>query len=369
MDYSLDEQQRDVRDLAQEILASRVTADRLTELEASDNWFDTGLWGDLAQAGLIGIAIPEDQGGSGAGFVELCLVIEEIARVAAHLFLVESATAALAITRFGTDALRDALVRPFCAGDLLLSSAITVDGVASRGLSAREVSGTWQVTGELSHVPLLDKTARVLVAASDDAGNRGIFLLDPTTAGITVTAQSSIDRRPRWQLAAAAGVAVPAADVLIAPGSPAEEAEACIRDWTLVARCMTQLGHSEAALDMTASYVSERRQFGRPIGSFQAVAHRAANAYIDVLGIRLTAWRAAWLVGRGTPDAEATAIAGWWASDAATRVVEAAMHLHGGLSVDMDYPLHRHYLAVKQCELALGGPSRRMLELGDLIGA
>jgi alkylation response protein AidB-like acyl-CoA dehydrogenase len=368
MDYSLDEQQRDVRDLAHEILTRRVTAARLTELQTSGDWFDAGLWRELAQAGLVGIAIPEEHGGSGAGLVELCLVIEQTARVAAHLFLVESATAALAVSRFGTAAMRDALVRPFCAGEVLLTSAVTVDGAASRGLSARDVSGTWHVTGELSHVPLLDRAARVLVEASDDAGNRGIFLLDPTTAGITVTAQSSIDRRPRWHLAAA-GVAVPAADVLIAPGSPVDQAHAWIRDWTLTARCINQLGHSEAALEMTASYVSERHQFGRPIGAFQAVAHRSADAYIDVLGIRLTAWRAVWLVDRATPDSEATAIAGWWASDAATRVVEAAMHLHGGLGVDMDYPLHRHYLAVKQGELTLGGPSRRMLELGDLIGA
>jgi 3-oxocholest-4-en-26-oyl-CoA dehydrogenase beta subunit len=368
MDYSLDEQQSDVRDLAHDILARRVTPSRLTDLDTGDSWFDKELWRELAKAGLVGVAIPEEQGGSGAGFVELCLVIEQTARVAAHLFFVESAVAALAVSRFGTDAMREALVGPFCAGELLLSSAIAVDGVPSRGVRAREVAGTWHLTGEQSHIPLLDQAVRVLIEATDAAGNRGLFLLDPKAAGITVAAQSSIDRRPRWHLAAAE-VAIPAADVLIAPGSPVDEVRSSMRDWTIAARCISQLGHSEAALDMTASYVSERRQFGKPIGSFQAVAHRAADAYIDVLGIRLTAWRAVWLIDRGTPEDETTSIAAWWASDAATRVGEAAMHLHGGLGVDMDYPLHRHYLAVKQGELELGGASRRMQELGDLIGA
>jgi 3-oxocholest-4-en-26-oyl-CoA dehydrogenase beta subunit len=368
MDYSFDEQQSDVRDLVQDILARRVTPSRLTAMEASGRGFDAELWRELAQAGLVGIAIPEENGGSGAGFVELCIVIEETARVAAHMFTVESAVAALAVSRFGTDATRDALLGPFCGGDLLLSSAIAVDGVSSGGLSARQVAGVWQLTGEQSHIPLLDQAARVLIEATDDTGNRGIFLLDPKAAGVTVASQSSIDRRPRWHLTAA-GVAIAAADVLVAPGSPVDEVRSSMRDWTIAARCISQLGHSEAALDMTASYVSERRQFGKPIGSFQAVAHRAADAYIDVLGIRLTAWRAVWLIDRGTPEDETTSIAAWWASDAATRVGEAAMHLHGGLGVDMDYPLHRHYLAVKQGELELGGASRRMQELGDLIGA
>jgi 3-oxocholest-4-en-26-oyl-CoA dehydrogenase beta subunit len=365
MDYSLDEQQRDLRDLAEEIVSRYATPARLTELEETRGWFDDDLWHELARAGLVGITIPEEHGGSGAGFVEFCLVAEAAARAAAHLFMVESGTAALAISRFGTAAQREDLVRPFCTGDLLLSAATGTGPVVSGGLSAREVAGTWHVTGELCHVPLADRAARVLVEATDDSGDPGLFLLDPKAARLTATAQSSIDRGPRWHLAATEAIV----DVLVAPGSPDDEAGAWIRDRALVARCVAQLGHCEAALDLTASYVSERRQFGRPIGSFQAVAHRAANAYIDVLGIRLTSWRAAWLLDQATPDSEALAIAAWWAADAPSRVVEAAMHLHGGISVDLDYPLHRHFLAVKQGELALGGPSRRLRVLGDLVGA
>jgi len=119
---------------------------------------------------------------------------------------------------------------------------------------------------------------------------------------------------------------------------------------------------------MTAGHVSEREQFGRPVGTFQAVAHRVADAYIDVAGLRLTTWRAVWLLDQGEECPEPLAIAAWWATDAPARVVEAAMHLHGGLGVDLSYPLHHHFLAVKQGELALGGPSRRLSALGDLVG-
>jgi 3-oxocholest-4-en-26-oyl-CoA dehydrogenase beta subunit len=368
MDYSLDEQQSDVQQLADDIFARRVTPSRLTELEVTGNWFDADLWSELAAAGLVGMAIPEESGGSAAGFVELCLVIEAAARAAAPVFLVESSVAALAISSFGTDTTKSALLTPYCAGEHLLSSAVTVDAGWRSGLHAREAGGGWQLSGDLSHVPLLDQAARVLVTATDDTGYRGLFLLNPQTSGVTVSAQSSIDRKPRWHLAAA-DAAVTAADVLVAPGAAGADALAQVCDWTTVVQCIAQLGHSEAALTITAAYVTDRRQFGKPIGSFQAVAHRTADAYIDVLGIRLTAWRAAWLIDRGTPDDETTGIAAWWASDAATRVGEAAMHLHGGAGVDMDYPLHRHYLAVKQGELTLGGSSRRMAALGDLIGA
>jgi alkylation response protein AidB-like acyl-CoA dehydrogenase len=118
---------------------------------------------------------------------------------------------------------------------------------------------------------------------------------------------------------------------------------------------------------MTAAHVTEREQFGRPVGTFQAVAHRVADAYIDATGVRLTAWRAAWLLAQGESAAEALAVAAWWATDAPTRIGDAAMHLHGGLSVDLDYPLHRHYLALRQIELALGGCSRRLALLGDQV--
>jgi alkylation response protein AidB-like acyl-CoA dehydrogenase len=104
-----------------------------------------------------------------------------------------------------------------------------------------------------------------------------------------------------------------------------------------------------------------------PVGSFQAVAHRVADAYIDSTAVRLTAWRAAWLVAEGHPAADELAIAAWWASDAANRVAEAAMHLHGGQSVDLDYPLHRYFLAIRYGELALGGPAQRLLALGNLM--
>lgn len=366
MDYTLDEQQQDVRDLAAGVISRRTDAQPAAAPTGPD-WFDRELWRDLAQAGLVGIAVPEEHGGSGAGFVEQCLVVEALARAAARVPVVEAAVlGALPVSVFGNDEQRARLLSPWCAGDLLLTSAVTTETPRRRGVEAQRVGTTWHLSGQVGHVPLADVSARVLVEALDESDRRGWFLLDPDADGVTRTPQSSIDRAARWHLALER-VEVPDRDVLRAPGSDADAVERWLEQHGVAARCIAQVGSSEAALQMTARHVSEREQFGRPVGSFQGVAHQAADAYLDATAVRLTAWRATWLLAAGEPATEALAVAAWWATEGPARIGDAAMHLHGGLSVDLDYPLHRHYLAMRQNELALGGASRRLALLGDQV--
>jgi alkylation response protein AidB-like acyl-CoA dehydrogenase len=120
---------------------------------------------------------------------------------------------------------------------------------------------------------------------------------------------------------------------------------------------------------MTAAYVSERVQFGRPLGTFQAVQQRVADAYIDVESIRATMWPAAWRLDQGRPAGDAVAVAKFFAAEAGQRVIAAAQHLHGGIGVDMDYPLHRYTFWSKQVELALGGANRHLARLGKAMAA
>lgn len=366
MDYSLDEQQQDVRDLAAGVIARR-TADYPAEAPTGADWFDRPLWSDLGKAGLLGIALPEEYGGSGAGFVELCLLVEEAAKAGARVPLVETAVlAALPLARFGTDEQRERLLAPYCAGEAVLTAAVRTEGLRSVPVTAVRADGGWRLTGTASHVHLADVASRVLVAALEEGRQLGWFLLDPTGAGVTLTPQSSIDRAPRWHLTLQDAL-VEEADVLCPPGKEALTLGHTLEEHGVAARCVSQVGSADAALRMTAQHVSEREQFGAPVGTFQAVAHRVADAYIDLTGARLTTWRAVWLLADEEPAAEALAIAAWWASDAPSRIGESAMHLHGGISVDLDYPLHRYYLAVRQGEVSLGGPSRRLAALGELV--
>ena len=142
-------------------------------------------------------------------------------------------------------------------------------------------------------------------------------------------------------------------------------------EWLLermtVALCAVMLGCCEQALAMTASYAGTRQQFDKPIGTFQAVGQRAADAFIDTEAIRLTMWQAASRLAAGVPSAAEVATAKFWAADGGQRVVHAAQHIHGGIGVDRDYPLHRYYLWAKWLQLALGGASQHLLKLGQIL--
>ena len=157
-----------------------------------------------------------------------------------------------------------------------------------------------------------------------------------------------------------------AADVL---GSAENGAE--ILEWTVeratAALCAITVGVCEEAVRMTAEYTKTREQFDRPIATFQAVGQRAADAYIDTEAIRLTAWQAVWRLAEELPAAAEVAVAKFWAAEGGQRVVHAAQHLHGGMGVDRDYPLHRYFLWAKVLELSLGGTTPQLLKLGKIL--
>jgi alkylation response protein AidB-like acyl-CoA dehydrogenase len=133
--------------------------------------------------------------------------------------------------------------------------------------------------------------------------------------------------------------------------------------------CALELGVVERAVRITAQYAGERKQFDRPIGSFQAVQMRAADAWIDVESIRLTTWQAAWRLDAGLPASDAIRVAKFLAAEAGHRITYAAQHLHGGIGVDVDYPIHRYYLWSKMLELTLGSGARQLAALGESIAA
>jgi alkylation response protein AidB-like acyl-CoA dehydrogenase len=131
--------------------------------------------------------------------------------------------------------------------------------------------------------------------------------------------------------------------------------------------CALQAGIADKALKLTAEYTTGREQFGKPVASFQAVAQRAADAYIDAQAIQLTAYQAAWRLAEGLPAANEVAVAKFWAADGGNRVVLAAQHLHGGIGVDRDYPLATYTTWTKQIELTLGSATPSLLRLGKAI--
>jgi hypothetical protein len=365
MDFRFTEDQLALRDLAREILAKEVTPERLRAAESSRDGVDRALWETLARANLLGLAVPESLGGSGLGLLELCLLLAEVGRAVAPVPALESLVlAGVPLAELGSEAQREQWLPRLARGEAMLSAALACAdpaGAPRPATHARDAGADFVLDGLEPLVPAAHVAERLLAPASLDA-EVGLFLVDPLAEGVVVTRRrvsggaSACDLELR-------GVRVGRDDLLGgAPLSPG--AVARIRDQALTAVCALQLGVCERALEITSAYVTERKQFGVPLGSLQAVQHRAADAYVDLEAMRWTTWRAAWLLARGEPALRETAVAKFWAAEGGARITAACQHLHAGIGVDLDYPIHRHFLWSKRLELALGGATSELARLG-----
>ncbi len=362
MDLSLTADQEALRSLARQVLTDHATPERLREVEASDERMDRRLWAALAQAGLLGVAIPEEYGGSGLGLVELYALLEEVGRTVAPVPVYPTLLlGALPVAKFGTPAQREALLPGVARGELVLSGALAEPrnpDPLRPSTRATAAGDGWRLDGVKLGVAAARDAAAIVVPAAVD-GSTALFLVDPTGTGVSLEAQEVTNRELQF--------------LMTLSDAPAEQLSggADALRWLVrrasVGLCAMQVGVTERALRMTGEYVSTREQFGRPLSAFQAVSQRAADAYIDVEAIRLTTQAAIWQLAEGLDADASIAVAKYWAAEGGQRVVHAAQHLHGGVGVDVSYPLHRYFLWAKQLELSLGGGTEQLLRLGQMI--
>jgi len=371
MNFDFSEEEEAVKELAAQILDESTSFDRLREVEADESGpgFDPALWASLAEANLIGLCLEEDNGGQAFSYMALCLLLEQAGRNLAPIPLMESVVyTALPIERFGSEATKQALLPKVISGESVLTQAFFEVGDPALSRKARtkaEASGDgFTLTGQKVCVPFADAADRILVSASSVQG-LGLFLVEPGADGVRLERQDTTAHERQFVLNLD-GVRVAGEDILAAPG----EGEAVL-DW-LEPRAATALaalavGVASEGLKQTAEYTSERKQFGRPIGSFQGVSLRAADAYIDVEAMRSTMWQAAWRIDRGDAPEKPAAVAKWWACMGGHRVSHTCQHLHGGIGADVEYPIHRHFLRLKHIAMTLGGANEQLANLGGLI--
>jgi hypothetical protein len=374
MDFALSDEQTSLRDLAARILGEQLTPERLRDIEAGDDWFAADTWAELAKADLLGLSLPEAQGGGGYGFFELALILEQVGRAVAPLPVLSTLVlGALPLAEFGSTDQQAAWLPGVIDGSVILTAALSEgrDGlppeVPATTATASASGDGWIISGTKQLVPGAVHADRVLVPARTGDGTSTVFLVDPAAAGVTLEVNRGPNLEPLTTMTFD-GVAVGSGDV-VGDADGGAAITAWITDRAVAAYCAVTAGVCEAALRTTATYTSERKQFDTPIATFQAVAHRAADAYIDTEAVRLTAYQAAWRLGEGLPAAEELAIAKFWAADGAHRVVHAAQHLHGGVGVDTDYPVHRTFRWAKHLELSLGGGTTHLRRLGALLAA
>ncbi|MBM4266732.1 MAG: acyl-CoA dehydrogenase [Deltaproteobacteria bacterium] len=372
MDFGLHEDDAAAAQLARGILADHATNERQKQLEASGATHDEALWRVLADASVLGVAIPEEHGGAGLGFLALGLLLQEVGRAVAKIPAYPALVlGALPLVRFGSAAQQEALLPGLARGEQIVTAALceyaSSDPLAPVTRAARDRDG-YRLDGVKTLVPAAQIASHVIVPARCDDGSIALFLIESTARGVTLAEQATSDGQPHAELTFDG---VRADDACrLAHGQPATggaEALRWIVERAVVARCMVQLGVIERALEMTAQYGRERIQFDRPIGSFQAFHQRAADAYVNVAAIRLTAWEAAWHLADEQPASHHVAVAKFWAAEGGQLASYACQHLHGGIGIDVDYPLHRYFRWAIQIEHELGSAKHHLERLGRSI--
>jgi acyl-CoA dehydrogenase len=368
VDFSGTQTQDELSALCRQILSDRVTPARLADLEQAGSGFDADLWAEFAGAGILAATLPEQAGGDGYGLAEQCSILTEIGRAVAPAPFAESIVlGAGAIAEFGTSEQTLRWARPAAAGELIVTAALAEpdgdDPLVPSTLAVLD-GGVWRLSGTKTTVPAGASAGLFLVPAGTDSGI-AVFCVSPDAPGVSVNPQQLIFGPGAAQVVLD-GAEIGHDCVLGADGAAVA---AWLHARATVALCASQLGVIERALELTADYARNREQFGRPIGAFQAVAQRLADAYIDVEAVRLTMWQAAWRLEAGLPCDEEMATAKFWAADAGHRVAHTSVHIHGGVGIDISHPLHRYYTAAKRNEYALGGATAQLRRLGAALAS
>jgi alkylation response protein AidB-like acyl-CoA dehydrogenase len=363
MDFTGTEAARDLSGLVRTIVDSVCTPDHQRRLDSLDQRFDETLWEKLIHADILSTAAPENVGGDGFGVLEQTAILAGLGRQLAAVPYLESVVlGAGALSRFGSEELRRDWAAPAVAGLRVLTAAL--DGELGEGpVVAVGGDDGFRLTGTRTQVPFGPVADAYLVPAETDSGVT-VFLVASDDPGVSVTPLQTTGGNSSAELELA-GVELPAARV-------AGDAEALA--WLTTHRAAGlsayQLGVLERALELTAEYARTREQFDRPIGSFQAVAQRLADGYIDIQGLRLTVQQASWRLSEDLPCDAEVATAAFWAADAGHRVAHTAVHVHGGVGIDTDHPVHRYFITAKQNEFALGGATAQLRIIGrDLADA
>ena len=357
MDFSTTEAAQDLGGLVNTIVDAVCTPEHQRQLDGLDQRFHRELWGKLIDADILSTAAPESLGGGGFGVLEETAVLVGLGRQLAAVPYLESVVlAAGALARFGSAELQQEWGVPAVGGQKILTVAL--DGEMGDGpVQATHSGDGYRLSGTRTQVGYGPVADGFLVPAETDSGTV-VFLIAAGDPGVSVTALWTTGLGSVGHLRLD-GVEVDRQRVV-----GGEEVVSWIATLDVLGRTAFQLGVLDRGLQLTAEYARTREQFDRPIGSFQAVGQRLADGYIDVKGLRLTLTHAAWRLSEDLPADTEVATAAFWAADAGHRVAHTIVHVHGGVGIDTDHPVHRYFLAAKQTEFALGGATGQLLKIG-----
>ncbi|WEL57762.1 acyl-CoA/acyl-ACP dehydrogenase [Pseudomonas kermanshahensis] len=359
MDFELNDDQRAIAEMAGSLMSDYCTDECLRDWDLSGQPYMQTLWASCVETGLHALAIPEAAGGSGLGMTELIQVLDAQGGALAQIPLWRHQLAAATLAEYGGAALAPWVAQAATAISLL---SLTLDGLTNvRGieLQATAAGGDWRLDGRVVALPLAEHSAAALVPALVQ-GQPRLVLVDLAQAGIACVAGVMTHGEA---LADVQFDAVPLSSSQVLP----EAALAWLAPRAIAALAALQLGVSAEQVHRTVAYISERQQFDRAIGSFQAVQMSMADAHVHLEVLRSALWQLCYRLDAGLPAPSEALATAYLACEAGHRIGHTAQHVHGGIGVDLTYPIHRFLYWSRALSSALGGSSAILERLGDWL--
>ncbi|HLY38735.1 MAG TPA: acyl-CoA dehydrogenase family protein [Candidatus Binatia bacterium] len=365
MDFGLSDEQEALQRAAREFLARECPPALVREAAKTADGIPRALYAKMAELGWMGLAVPEKEGGLGLGTLELALVCEELGRAATPGPYVWTQLVIAALLRGGSAAQRRRWLPGLIAGEQFATVGYVPDGAPLR---ARWVRGGWRLTGTVPLVPGMPGVDVMLVAASTGRAKTSLFLVETTAAGVGVRPQESIDLTRRVADVELRDVAV-GTDALVGGADRGGMLLTRLLDLAAILIAADSLGGAARTLEMAVEYAKVRQQFGRPIGSFQALKHMAAEMVSEVEPARALVWYAAWAFDHRPREApRAAAIAKARLGDVYSGTANRSVQMHGGIGFTWEHDLHLWFKRARWNEVAFGDPTWHRERLATIDG-
>jgi len=376
MDFDLTREQRLLKRSAREFLKKECPPSLMRELKDDARGYPAKMWDRMADLGWTGVMIPEEYGGTGGSFLDLCILLETMGEVCCPgPFFSTIVLGASAVMRGGTEAQKEFILPRIADGDIILALAVTEPGTwydtANIRLAADSDRQDYILDGTKLFVANAHLADYIICAARTDASGPPaegltLFLVDAQSPDIKYRVMQSLAYDKQCEVVFDR-VRVPRGNVLGEVNRASVLLEP-LRQKAAVAKCAELVGCIQTAFDMTVAYARQRKQFGRPIGSFQAVQHHCANMAVDVDGSRFLTYQAAWKISQGLAAGKAAAMAKAWTSGAARRVTGLAHQIHGAISFTEEYDVHLYNRRAKAGEVAWGDAAYHLEQVARHLG-
>lgn len=373
MDFDFSEAQKILRRSAREFLSSACTAALVREVEEEKQGYAGELWRRMAELGWMGLAVPEEFGGSGGSFFDVCLLVEELGRALAPVPFVAVTLCEYALLEGGSEAQRERFLPRLTSGELKMTVAVDenelmVDPWSLQTRAVRD-GNHYVLDGTKNFVPYATVADAFLVAARTGAAgddSLSLLIVERQAPGVEVSPLSAIASDGLGQVSFSR-IRL-ARDHLLEPEGNGWSRLKNLYQRGAILKCAEMVGGAQWVLDRTVEYAKERVQFDRPIGSFQAIQHRCANMAMSADGARFVTYQAAWLQSENLACEREVAIAKAWASEAYTRICLDSHQAHGAIGFTKDYDLQLYTRRAKAAEVTFGDARHHYEALANLMG-